>query len=243
MNKYNVIIPAAGIGKRLKPLTNDRTKSMVRIFDKTIIEYQLDAIPDCIVNKLVIITGYKNIMFEKFIKGLNLHFPVKFYFNKNFRRTHCAYSLLKAKNEMKEGFIHLNSDLIFSSSNLIKLLNSKYENAVLVRNIKNFITDLEQVYIKDDLIIEWCLHTPTPNNGEVVGPIKISSSAAQKIINYFEDRPEEEQRNLPCYTLYGKLINQISFYSIIMENENWQEIDNLEDLEKAKKNIITKLNN
>ena len=46
---------------------------------------------------------------------------------------------------------------------------------------------------------------------------------------------------LPCYTLYGKLIDQFNFYSIYMENENWQEIDTAEDLKKAI-SLIEKIN-
>lgn len=240
-NKYNFIIPAAGIGKRLRPYTNDRPKCMVNICEKSLIEHQLNAIPVEFIRKLVIIGGYKNNKLQKFISKCNLPFPVVFYYNQLYSRTRCAYSLLKAKNEMLEGYIHLNSDLLFTNQNLLRLLNSKYENAVLIRDVGNFRTDLEQVYIKDNKIVEWNLNTITGNNGEVVGPIKISPSAAKKIVEYFQKKLKFEKQNLPCYTLYSKLINHIDFYSIYMENENWQEIDTAEDLKKAI-SLIEKIN-
>ena len=40
----NVIILAAGEGNRLKPLTNDTPKCLVKLFGKSLLDWQLDLI-------------------------------------------------------------------------------------------------------------------------------------------------------------------------------------------------------
>ena len=41
------IILAAGEGKRLRPLTNSKPKSMVKFFDKSILEQQISIMKKC----------------------------------------------------------------------------------------------------------------------------------------------------------------------------------------------------
>ena len=40
--KINVIILAAGMGKRIDPLTKDIPKGMVKLFGKSLLEMQID---------------------------------------------------------------------------------------------------------------------------------------------------------------------------------------------------------
>ena len=43
-SKTKVIILAGGQGKRLKPLTNNKPKCMVKIFNKSILEHQINCL-------------------------------------------------------------------------------------------------------------------------------------------------------------------------------------------------------
>lgn len=51
------VILAAGRGKRLKPITDDRPKPMVELLGKPILEHVIDNLPQAI-DEIVIITGY-----------------------------------------------------------------------------------------------------------------------------------------------------------------------------------------
>lgn len=52
------IILAAGEGKRLRPLTNDRPKPMIPIGDMPILEYTLSILPK-VIDEVIIVIGYK----------------------------------------------------------------------------------------------------------------------------------------------------------------------------------------
>ena len=53
------IILAAGMGKRLKDLTSDNTKCMVKVNGVTLIERMLKQIEAKKVSRIVIVTGYQ----------------------------------------------------------------------------------------------------------------------------------------------------------------------------------------
>ena len=52
------VILAAGVGSRLRPMTNDKPKCLVTTAGKTIIQYQIDAYKNAGINELVIVIGY-----------------------------------------------------------------------------------------------------------------------------------------------------------------------------------------
>ena len=54
----NIIILAAGIGKRLLPETENVPKGMVKLFDKSLIEMQLDIFKKCGIDDISIVTGH-----------------------------------------------------------------------------------------------------------------------------------------------------------------------------------------
>ena len=54
----NVIILAAGEGNRLKPLTNDTPKCLVKLFGKSLLDWQLDLFQNLHINDITIVKGY-----------------------------------------------------------------------------------------------------------------------------------------------------------------------------------------
>lgn len=63
------ILMAAGLGTRMRPLTNFVPKPLVKVFGKSMIETIIDGL-DSVVDKIYIVTGYKGEQFE-FLKKSN----------------------------------------------------------------------------------------------------------------------------------------------------------------------------
>lgn len=53
------VILAAGVGSRLRPMTNDKPKCLVTTAGKTILQYQLDTYKEAGIKDLVIVVGYE----------------------------------------------------------------------------------------------------------------------------------------------------------------------------------------
>ena len=54
----NAIILAAGEGTRLQPETMNLPKGMVKLFDKSLLEMQINVFKKCNINDISIVTGY-----------------------------------------------------------------------------------------------------------------------------------------------------------------------------------------
>ena len=62
----NVIILAAGEGNRLKPLTNDTPKCLVKLFGKSLLDWQLDLFQNLHINDITIVKGYLQEKIKKY---------------------------------------------------------------------------------------------------------------------------------------------------------------------------------
>ena len=67
------IILAAGIASRLRPLTNDRPKCLLKIGDRSLLERTIDALLENNIREIIIVTGYLHEMLESFVQTLRHH--------------------------------------------------------------------------------------------------------------------------------------------------------------------------
>ena len=55
----NAIILAAGLGTRLRPLTNDRPKCMVEVCGTPMVERQIQFLHEVGISDIILVSGYK----------------------------------------------------------------------------------------------------------------------------------------------------------------------------------------
>ena len=63
-----VIIPAAGIGKRLRPHTLTTPKPLLKVSGKPILEYLLKPVEELQPDEVIFVVGYKAEMIEKYVR-------------------------------------------------------------------------------------------------------------------------------------------------------------------------------
>ena len=120
--RISVIIPAAGKDSKFE----DIPKALIRIGDKTILEYQLEIIRKIGLRNICIIRGYAG---EKFDQK-----DIMYYDNPDFDKMHSLHSLFCAKDSMDEGFLLIYSDILFNEHILNSLLNCSGDIVLLVDN-------------------------------------------------------------------------------------------------------------
>ena len=79
------LILAGGRGSRLNEFTKDKNKSMIKIFEKPLIEYNLEHAVDGGVNEIIIVVGYKKEEIIKYIGENYKGIPVKYVVQKEQR--------------------------------------------------------------------------------------------------------------------------------------------------------------
>lgn len=130
------VLLAGGNGGRLRPLTSDTAKVMVKVADRPMIEYCLDHLCDTKVNEIIIVVGYRG---EQIVNHIGDNYngtPVKYVDQEQQLGT--AHALLKTRKYISEDFILMYPDNVYGSefelNKLISTFESSSESATILIN-------------------------------------------------------------------------------------------------------------
>ncbi len=145
-----IIIPAAGIGKRLRPHTLTLPKPLVKVGKSTIIDYVIDSLKKIDYDEMIFITGYKEEILKQY---LNKHytFKKKFVFQKDPKGLgHAVYMGLKEIDDNEQIIVLLSDTIIECDMNLLADKNINYIGTMEVDDPSRFGI----VYEKNDDITD-----------------------------------------------------------------------------------------
>lgn len=224
-----LLILAAGEGKRLKPLTDDMPKCMVKYNDKPIIDYILDATTS-IENKNIV-CGFKcSVLKEHLIKK-----NIKFFNNDDYENTNMVYSMLKAKEIFNDDLIVSYSDIVYPQEFIETLLEDVSEVAVVAdknwhllwkKRFDNVLDDCETFkYDKYFNLYEIGKKSSSVKDtmAGYVGLIKFS----HKVLSFIETMQLDKKMYMT--DLLAILCKKFKVRAVIVD-KHWIEIDNINDL-------------
>ena len=134
------MILAAGMGKRLKQLTQNNTKCMVKVNGVPMINRTLSQLERCSLSRIVIVVGYEGQKLMEHIRTLDIKTPVVFVDNPIYNKTNNIYSLFLAKDYLlEEDTLLLESDVIFEDSVLDCLVNDSRDSLALVAKYESWM--------------------------------------------------------------------------------------------------------
>ena len=238
------IMLAAGKGSRLGKYTKNNTKCMLEVNGKTLLERAINALLNANINKLVMVIGYKMDNLKKYIKekGLDKLINIEFVENNDYDITNNIYSLYLAKDYLvKDDTILLESDLIYDTSIVKKLVNSKYESAAVVAKYEEWM-DGTVVTLNDDDTISSFVEKKDFDYSDVnkyyktVNIYKFSKEYMKNFYLPFLEAYITAYGKNDYYELVLKVISSIpksGLKAFKLTNEVWYEIDDCQDLDIA----------
>ena len=171
------IILAAGKSTRLLPLTKDKHQCMLKVGGKTILEKQLNLLKGAGVEDITVVTGYQSVEVEELCKRLE----IKTLFNPFYGVSGMALTLWVAKEELRNGFIFLYSDVLFDSGIIKGLLEVKGDICLAIK--KNSLREEAEKVIETEGTIKGVTKLDdAEGNGEFIGIAKLSPAGAEKLI-------------------------------------------------------------
>lgn len=232
--KIKAIILAAGVGSRIRPLTDNCPKSLLKINGKTILEMMLSHIQACGINEVVFVLGYLQDQIKDYVKTQFPDLIVQFITNEKYEVTNTGYSLMLTKDFVQDStFIKFDADVVFDINILKMLIASEYDNCLCIDKNINLDAEEIKVIIKDDNRVVKASKTVNPVDaiGESIGIEKISGETACTLFNELELMMKDEQYHQEYYeAAYERLIEKdIPFHALDISGLKWTEIDTQED--------------
>lgn len=123
------VILAAGLGKRMRPLTNNKPKALVEFKGKPLLEHVLESIEKAGIKEAVIIVGFGSKKIKK--KFGNVFGKMKLSYVEQKIQMGTAHAVLQAKGLVKGRFLVGHADVIVLSSLWKKLATKKNFDAVI----------------------------------------------------------------------------------------------------------------
>lgn len=236
------VILAAGMGRRLKALTSDNTKCMVKVNGVTLIERTLRILDKKNLSKIVIVVGYEGQKLIDFIDTLNIATPIVYINNEIYDKTNNIYSLSMAGDYLaSEDTLLFESDLIFEEALVDELLNDPRETLALVDKFESWMDGTCTVLDEDDNIIDfvpgkYLKFSEKENYYKTVNIYKFSSHFSKYTYIPFLNAYAQAMGNNEYYESVIKLIAMLETKEIRAKRLNgqcWYEIDDIQDLDIA----------
>ena len=224
------IILAAGIGKRLLPLTKDIPKALLRIGDRTIIEELIAQLENCGIGDIVLVVGHGADNVKKLCQN-----RVRYIHNPKYDSANNIFSQWVAREEIR-GFdcICMHGDILVDERILEDCIN--HEGDICLSVERNDKREMIRVKVKNGLITE--VNKPIPFHeayGNFIGIAKYSAGISELLVEETEKFIREGQLNaFYVFPINGLIKRGVKVYPITVNNLPWCDVDDKEDLERAK---------
>lgn len=242
--KRIAIILAAGMGTRLRPLTETDHKCMTKVCGTPIVLQALLTLQQCQFDEVIVVIGYLADRLMQQIQEFDLDIKITFVENAMFDQTNTIYSLWKGMERLgqyDELYI-IEGDVFFERAVLERLIHSAGENATV---LEPYNERLEGTFVEldsDGYVVDWRHKSEQPegyslcNKFKTVNIHKLSKKFVQDIL-----QKEISENRMP--TVMNKPIEKIMrrivtahpdiIYGEVLHGEKWWEIDDTDDLHIA----------
>jgi choline kinase len=232
------VILSAGQGKRLLPLTADSPKCILPILGQTLIEWQIDELAKCGIDRVAVVVGYRADKVKGILRSRYGTNRVRTVYNAAYAVSDNLVSCWAAHEEMYEDFILLNGDTLFEAAVLQRLLESKDRPVTVVISQKNEydaddmkveLDGCRLVKIGKDLI-------PDRVDGESIGMILFRDQGPMLFRDSIEKAVREPSSQTKWYlSIIDDLARKLPVWTCSINGLRWCEVDYRADLRQAEK--------
>lgn len=228
------VILAAGLGTRLRPITDSVPKCMVPVNGQCIIDKQIDNLKHNNLKEsdIYVIGGYKE---EVLLEHLKENYPgINFISNPRYNETNNMYSLYLAAPYVKDKeFLLMNADVFYDSNIIAGLLQGNC--SLIACDQSCYMEESMKITLSENGNINHISKkiTEVDHYAVSIDVYRISQESSSTLFKEIEDtivsrKDENSWTELALDAIFSK-----SEFSPYVIEGRWFEIDTLEDLKKA----------
>lgn len=237
-----VIILAAGMGKRLGELTKNNTKCMIQVNGKTLIERALTQFSALDLKKIIMVIGYKGDELREFLGDSFNGLPIEYIINPIYDVTNNIYSLFLAKEQLQQDdTLLIESDLIFEDRVLEKVLADPYPNIALVAKYESWMDGTVVMLDNDNNILNFVTKKAFnfDHKDSYYKTVNIYKFSKEFSITHYVPFLNAYINSLGKNEYYEQVLRVIALLdkpdlkALPLSGEKWYEIDDIQDLNNA----------
>ena len=238
------VILAAGMAKRLRPLTDTKPKCLLKVGERTLLERTVDAMAAAGITEFVVVTGYLGHMIREFLEhdiSLTSHLsPLtsKFHFldNVDYAHNNNIYSLWMAGQVVRgQEFLLMDSDILCDPAAVLRIASEK--EAALAVNRHELGEEEMKVVVDQQMRITEISKTCRPEDamGESVGIEKMTAAYSEALFRELDQMILKEGLIDIFYErAFERLIPQGHTFRVIDTTDYFSyELDTPEDFQRA----------
>jgi choline kinase len=235
--KMKALILAAGNARRMLPLTESTPKCLLKVGEKTILEYLLDNFSDVGIKEAVIVVGFQEDMIKDLIGGEYNGMKITYCYNREFSTTNTMRSLWNARQEINGPFIQCHGDIIFHKDILRGVISSLASDEIVVEgNPDAFVDDGLRIRVDGFRVVDINkIISKRESRGRAFGIYKFSKEGADAYYNKMSEHLENEKEifEVPL----KKILPEVGFRVFDVKGLPFLEVDDLDDLDVAREKI------
>ena len=230
------VILAAGMAKRLRPLTDTKPKCLLEVGGKTLLQRTVEAMAMADITEFVVVTGYRADQIRDF---LTVHFPqftFHFLHNADYEHNNNIYSLWMAMSEVRnQDFLLMDSDILCDPKAVVEVAQQSI--SALAMNRHELGEEEMKIVVDADHRITEISKTCRPEDaiGESVGIEKITANYSETLAAELDQMILQENLIDIFYErAFERLIPQGHTFKVVDTTEFFSyELDTPEDFQKA----------
>jgi choline kinase len=235
-NTETAVLLVAGVGSRLRPLTDDRPKALMDLGGETILARALRQLIARGVHEIVLATGYRDDQIRRAVE----HVPARVTLcpNRDYDSTQNSVSLALCRPALLgKSFYKLDGDVVFDAAVLERLDACPAELAVAVDSQRVLDAEAMKIRAEGARILEFGKALPIARAAaETIGIERLEAAAAARVFDAIERELAAGRRDRYYEDVYSELVGQgtLAPEAVEVGDLAWSEVDTFDDLERAR---------
>jgi 2-aminoethylphosphonate-pyruvate transaminase len=221
---------AAGLGSRLKGLSDNKPKGFLEIDGISLIERSVRNLLDSGIKHLFFGTGFRSDVYEEFASDYGAT-CIK---NEIYSETGSMFTLFNMRNHIKSDFLLLEADLLYDKAGITALLEDPHSDVILASGRTG---SGDEVFIETDArnyLVNMSKNQADLGSvsAELVGISKVSADTYKRMCRIAEKRFPEEPK-LDYEYVFVELAQTAEIFVRKVESFVWCEIDDENHYQRA----------
>ena len=236
------VILAAGVGKRLWPITQHKPKCLIEFGGRTLLYRYLETLASLGVRRATIVVGYKQAMIRAAVDGNSCGVSVEYLVNDQFHRGSIS-SLWIARPALDDDVVIMDADVLFHRDILRRLVQSSSPNCLLMDETVTQQGEECMVVVQGGRVIALTKKMPSRYDyaGEGVGFLRVRRADTPAVINSLKHYVDREVWDMEYEDGLLEFFGQVNVGHEKIGGLPWTEIDFPEDVTRAERDIVPKL--